>query len=319
MKPQSTIRNYIKSAGGTHPAGERCPEDEHIAAFYLGTLAEPDADVLRSHLAECPRCLNVARDARKFFSAMSEPSGAATLASSRQGDEVAAANAWARWSLWKQFSGYFSVRPALAFSIAAAALMVVVGGALLLFQVVSLRNQVELVKREEQQKRERVQELERQLAEERSQAAKSIAETQQEADRNRSDRENPTNSANRTPPERVQPNVATFLLAPTLVRDPGQSRPFELPSTATKVRLQVSVDREDYKSYQAVLRTADGDVKWRRSGLRVHSTVSGKVIELLVPVGLLDKRDYVVKLIGATGGGGQEELDQYPFSVVRVK
>jgi len=51
------------------PAG-RCLNEEQAIAFQAGELAEEQAEALRSHVAECPSCLELVRDARAFLDAM---------------------------------------------------------------------------------------------------------------------------------------------------------------------------------------------------------------------------------------------------------
>jgi tetratricopeptide (TPR) repeat protein len=56
-------------AGATGRRGP-CLDEDRIVAFYSGRLGEGQEDAVRTHLAECPRCLELARDARQFLKAM---------------------------------------------------------------------------------------------------------------------------------------------------------------------------------------------------------------------------------------------------------
>ena len=118
-------------------------------------------------------------------------------------------------------------------------------------------------------------------------------------------------------PRRDRTGIAAFVLTPSLVRDLTQKKPFELSATTTQVELHVSLGPNYYKSYRALLKTYDGEQKLSKSGLKAQSTASGKRLVVIIPASLLDKRDYVLRLIGITSKGDQEELDQYPFSVVK--
>lgn len=71
-----------KSAGGDDleavvrglgTPGSTCPTTEEILAFYMVTQADTDAGPLAEHLARCPSCLELSRDARLFLEAMREP------------------------------------------------------------------------------------------------------------------------------------------------------------------------------------------------------------------------------------------------------
>lgn len=53
------------------PAGP-CPSAERLVALYAGHLSEAESASIGEHLATCPRCLELARDARQFAAAMRE-------------------------------------------------------------------------------------------------------------------------------------------------------------------------------------------------------------------------------------------------------
>jgi tetratricopeptide (TPR) repeat protein len=52
------------------PAAGPCPGEARLLAFYRGELEEDRADAIREHLATCPACLELARDAREFLAAL---------------------------------------------------------------------------------------------------------------------------------------------------------------------------------------------------------------------------------------------------------
>jgi len=49
-----------------------CLSAERLIAFYGGEIEGPEAEALREHLAACPVCLELARDARTFLAAMGD-------------------------------------------------------------------------------------------------------------------------------------------------------------------------------------------------------------------------------------------------------
>ena len=49
--------------------GSPCLGDERLLAFYDGRLTGDEEDAVRDHLASCPSCVELARDARRFLEA----------------------------------------------------------------------------------------------------------------------------------------------------------------------------------------------------------------------------------------------------------
>jgi tetratricopeptide (TPR) repeat protein len=83
MKLQGELKDYLKAAAGKPPRGQAVPclDEEQMAAFYAGQLGDRQADAVRDHLVECPACREMARDARQFVHAMTEPKHTTTSAS----------------------------------------------------------------------------------------------------------------------------------------------------------------------------------------------------------------------------------------------
>jgi hypothetical protein len=74
----STPRDLLREAAKARVRLQgACPADEAVLAFYRGDLAEVEAEAMREHLAVCPRCLELARDALGFLAAMGELPAAA--------------------------------------------------------------------------------------------------------------------------------------------------------------------------------------------------------------------------------------------------
>jgi hypothetical protein len=74
---ESEEREYLKAALRERRAEiGPCLNEELIVAFYSGRLVESEAESVRDHLAECPECLEMSRDARQFLKAMNDPAAA---------------------------------------------------------------------------------------------------------------------------------------------------------------------------------------------------------------------------------------------------
>jgi TolA-binding protein len=82
MKSRASLNDYLKTAAERRPPNQAlsCVDEEQITAFYSGQLDERKADAIRDHLVECRTCRELAREARQFLQAMTEPMQVATAA-----------------------------------------------------------------------------------------------------------------------------------------------------------------------------------------------------------------------------------------------
>jgi anti-sigma factor RsiW len=88
------------------------------------------------------------------------------------------------------------------------------------------------------------------------------------------------------------------------------------PAESWGVRLQLVLDRNEYASYQAVIRTAEGNEIRRVSGLKSQRADNEWVVVFRVPSKLIGPGDYMVALNGSSDGR-TEEAEAYSFRVVR--
>ena len=105
----------LRRAAAELPVAGPCPGEPRLLAFYRGELDEDRADAIREHLATCPACLELARDAREFVAALrgAEPTPAAPPR------RLAAAPRSRRAALWAAAAavtalaalGLYSLRP----------------------------------------------------------------------------------------------------------------------------------------------------------------------------------------------------------------
>ncbi len=113
-----------------------------------------------------------------------------------------------------------------------------------------------------------------------------------------------------SPPVRV----ATFVLTPSLARDLNETRKLIIGGHDW-VRLQLHLEESDYKSYRAILRTAEGDEIWNQDQLTPRPTRSGQAIVIKLRASRFSNRDYTIRLGGVTAEGEVEEVSSYYFRV----
>ena len=204
--------------------------------------------------------------------------------------------------------------PVLQFGMAAASVLLLLGGSWLFYQTVKLRSQVEQleVARVEQAQQQAQQANEQQargdqLNEQLEAERRKRAELEQELAQQQATRGDDNQSA---PPA----TFLSFLLTPGLSRDIDSTKRLTIPSNISQARLQLSLKRPgSYQSYQAVLQTLDGANLWSRNLPRS----SGRAVTVTVPAKLLPPGDYVLLLKGKTADGQLEEVDEYHFNTVR--
>ena len=118
-------------------------------------------------------------------------------------------------------------------------------------------------------------------------------------------------------PSRQSNRIVTFALVEGTLRDLGESNRLIIPADAGLVRLDLTIERSEYRTYHADLRKAEGDEIWQLSGIRLESVISGKgTIVLTMPAGILKNGDYILTLSGAAPGR-TEVVGEYSFRVVR--
>lgn len=111
--------------------------------------------------------------------------------------------------------------------------------------------------------------------------------------------------------------VATFValaLTPGAIRATGELEKASLSPTTREVRVRLDLSEGGYRSYHAVLRSADGREVWTARRLRA---TGAKFVQVNIPATLLTSDDYQILLSGVTPSGETQELDNYYFRVSR--
>ena len=117
------------------------------------------------------------------------------------------------------------------------------------------------------------------------------------------------------PPEQT---LATIILRPTIVRDPSQAQKLVLSSATKTARLQLNLERDDYKSYVVRITTVEGRSVWQGGPIYARKTGSGtKAVVVNLPTKLLSQDDYIIELSGVSEAGPIESFADYFFSVKR--
>jgi hypothetical protein len=123
----------------------------------------------------------------------------------------------------------------------------------------------------------------------------------------------PTETA--TVPQVELSTVVTLL--PGVVRGAGEQNILEIIPGSATVHAKILLVANTYKRYRAVLRTQGGKVVWSRDGLKARQVKGKGVLVLQMPVSALSQKYYMLDLQGSDGGGPNERVNYYPFTVIR--
>jgi len=117
-------------------------------------------------------------------------------------------------------------------------------------------------------------------------------------------------------PSHTLPSILTFLLTPGQApRGWGETqRQITIPRETDLIRLQIKVEKSDSRRFQASIRKVGGPRVWNQRSLTPRSGA----ITVNVPADKLPVDDYILTLSATTPTGETEEINSYPFRVVRI-
>ena len=216
------------------------------------------------------------------------------------------------------------LNPAGRIALATAALVVIVGGAWLITQTLTLRSQLNRLQAQQNAQQNAHQNdrqtLEQQVDAERRRNEELAAQLNQEKQqRTQSDeslrRLSETVNQGREAPRSI---IATLTLLPGISRGATTQPKLILPPNANVARLQIGIEpEEDYKSFGVELRTAGGRPVWMRDSLTARSSRGGRSIRLTLPASALLPGEYELKLKGVPETGPPEDVGFYYFQVMK--
>jgi hypothetical protein len=219
-------------------------------------------------------------------------SSGARLPVAREGGE----SAWRAWSAgWR----------------AAAAILLVLGGAWVAVESFRLQSERREFASVRTALERRVQQLEQQAAAQRTRFEKLAEEV--ERSRGQTGQTEPEVAGRRT----AKPRTASFVLTAGLLRGLSDSNRLVIPPAVDSVLLQLGLEANEYGSYDAVLQRVGGAQTWRQGRLKLVSSKAGTFIKLKLAGDLLTPGDYILRLRGVNADGHLEPVGEYSLKVVR--
>jgi hypothetical protein len=231
-------------------------------------------------------------------------------------------------SSWRDALAAFinGLNPAGRIALTAATLLILVGGAWLITQTLTLRSQLQRLQAQQaaQQKGQQKdrQSLEQQVASERRRnedlAAQLNQEKQQRAQSDESLRRLSETVNQQQQTDAPRSIIATLTLLPGISRGATTQPKLVLPPKAGVARLQIGIEpEENYKSFGVELRTASGRPVWMRDSLTARSSGGGRSIRITLPASALLPGEYELRLKGVPETGPPEDVGFYYFEVMK--
>lgn len=267
-------------------------EDDLIDAYVRDELPAPERELFEKwYLTSQPRRERV-EFAQTLFTSVSSKS--TSLVAAREPDHPV--------SWWHSLVDYLIARhPALGFTMAAALLVVALGGLWLLTEKTRARPAPQ-----------EAQSIPPAPVPSRESPSPQIAVVEQPQSKAE---EETSNTPAREIPKRTMPMVATFTLMPGTVRGESSAQ-LNLSARATEIHLQLGMDGDVYKKYRATLSTPEGRKVWS-GGVANKPSMKSAYITLSFPANLLKSGDYLLEIGGANADGLWKSVADYSFRVVK--
>jgi hypothetical protein len=221
-------------------------------------------------------------------------------------------------SWWNSFiTSLRGLNPALNFSMAAAAMALVIGFSWLITETIRLRAHVAQLQAERQTRQRQEENLRQQTANERARNEDLVAQLQRERERS----ENLTAQLQHDQARDKSTGfsfIVSLFLPPGIPRGAVERPKLVLPQAAGVARLQIGLEQEDeYKSFRVEIRTTQGKEVWTRDNLSPQQSRAGRVVNLAIPGRALGAGEYELTLKGVIDNQNSEDVRYYYFNVLK--
>jgi hypothetical protein len=280
-------------------------EDELIDDYLRGALHERERERFEQHFLSTPeryRKLRFARSLRRYIASATAGESPAPVIH-RPVSPPPSLLAFLRTQY-----------PVVGVSLAAALLLIALGGVWLAAEVWRLQGQLDQMRAEQAQ--QQASDFRRQLADVRARSDRLAEQLQREqSQRAELEQKLARLEAGRAPAPR--PAIFSLVLTPGLTRDSGGMKRVSLPPNISQVQMQLVLETDDHPRYQAALQTIEGDEVKTWGPLEARAARGGKIVSWNMSASLVPAGDYQVKLSGLTAGGEMKDVNSYYFRVAR--
>ncbi|MEP7338428.1 MAG: hypothetical protein ABI977_11890, partial [Acidobacteriota bacterium] len=290
-------------------ADRRCTEDivavegDLIDEYVRGGLSNAERRLFEQRfLASAER-----RQKVEFARALAQVASASAA-------EAAAQPATIHW--WEAVIAFLrGSNPAFQFSMAASALILVLGVSWLIVETSRLRAQVAQLQAKQQAEQQTRQQQEEALRQQAASASARSEDLAVQLERERERREELARQIERDQSRESSAGasfIASLFLPPGIGRSGAERPKLMVPQSARLARLQIGLEREDeFKSFRVEIRTAQGQEVWTQDHLRPRQSRAGRVINLTIPGNTLSPGQYELTLKGVIDPQNTEDVRYY--------
>jgi hypothetical protein len=119
-------------------------------------------------------------------------------------------------------------------------------------------------------------------------------------------------------PPMASTQIASVTLVPFSARDSGSSNVITIGPATRQVRINLVFNESSFGSFEATVRTVDGEQIVRQGDLKARSNGAARVVTLTFDSPLLRRQDFIATLKGQSRDGGLETISEYYFKVERT-
>lgn len=281
-------------------------EEELIDAYVRDELSLDERKLVEKGLRTSPHLLERLHFARLLADAV-DRALEGKVPSYRTRDENPARKSWWLWLT-------AGPRPAFQMAIAAAALMVFIGGAGLLAGWIRLRRESQHLAEQQAALERQKSELQRSASEQRLATEQLRAQLREEQQKREADQQRIAEliEAQNQKPSPSSATIATFFLPLVLRSGSEPEKELRPPAGTSKIRLLLAVDSIDYRGFLVEVRNSQDKVIFQP---KVRPPRSGKHITVTIPRNLLPAGAYSIQLSGISPDSTSELVGNYSFRV----
>lgn len=218
------------------------------------------------------------------------------------------------------------LHPAARFSMAAAALLLLVGGFWLVTESFRLRAELAGLRRDQFERERQQAELQQEIAAERERSEDLNARLQHEqVERAKVERERAEDllrEIERKQQESVKQTflstIASITLMPGISRSASERPQLIVAKTTKQARLQIGIEPGDeYRRFRVEIRARGGQTVLTKDNLPARRGRAARSVVLNLPANLLSAGEHELALKGVTGDGRTEDVGYYYFDVLK--
>jgi hypothetical protein len=105
--------------------------------------------------------------------------------------------------------------------------------------------------------------------------------------------------------------IASTLLFPYSTRSPGQANELIVRPSASTIELKLALEADEYKVYQATIKSAGNPNVFTRQRLRSRRSGQDRIIILQFPSGSVSSGEYSISVSGLTPSGTYDPVADY--------